>query len=138
MNLDGKRCLNVTLWVLIVLAALNLLLTLSLSALVGGILILVMVLGIRRGDYPLAKGLRIFLYLYSAVNLLVLGASLFTDVEAQPSALIWLGLYTLGLLLSAGRLSTKRVREYLITAPQPEKKEKKRKIQFFHGGWRDL
>jgi hypothetical protein len=136
MNTDGKRWLNGTLWALIVLAAGNLLLTLSLSALVGGILILVMVLGIRRGDYPLAKALRVFLYLYSAVNLLVLGAALVAGAGTRPSALIWLGLYTVGLLVAAGLLGTSRVRDYLKTAPQPEKKEKK--IHFFHGGWRDL
>jgi hypothetical protein len=136
MNTDGKRWLNGTLWALIVLAAGNLLLTLSLSALVGGILILVMVLGIRRGDYPLAKALRVFLYLYSAVNLLVLGAALVAGAGTRPSALIWLGLYTVGLLVAAGLLGTSRVRDYLKIAPQPEKKEKK--IHFFHGGWRDL
>jgi hypothetical protein len=136
MNADGKRCLNVTLWALIVLAAVNLLLTLSLSALVGGILIVVMVLGIRRGDYPLAKALRVFLYLYSAVNLLVLGAALIAGAGTRPSALIWLGLYTACLLVAAGLLGTNKVREYLKVAPQPEKKEKK--IHFFHGGWRDL
>ena len=131
----GKRRLQITLAVLTAVTLLNLLLTASLVGLLCCTLILVMVWGIRRGDYPLAKALSVFLYLYAAVNFAVLAITILFGTP-NFSALIWLGLYSAGLMLLASVLQSAPVREYLKTAQPPEKKEKK--IHFFHGGWRDL
>ena len=133
---DGKKLLRILLLALTVLTLLNLLFTASLVGLICCIVILVMVWGIRRGDYPLTKALSVFLYLYAAVNFVVLAITLLTGAAARVSALIWLGLYSAGLLLLGGLLQTETVRNYLKTAKPPE--EKKKRIHFFHGGWRDL
>lgn len=133
---DGKKLLRILLLALTVLTLLNLLLTASLVGLICCIVILVMVWGIRRGDYPLAKALSVFLYLYAAVNFVVLAVTLFSGAPARASSLIWLGLYSAGLMLLGGLLQTEPIRTYCKTAQPPE--EKKRKIHFFHGGWRDL
>ena len=129
---DGKKLLRILLLSLTVLTLLNLLFTASLVGLICCIVILVMVWGIRRGDYPLTKALSVFLYLYAAVNFVVLAVTLLSGA----AALIWLGLYSAGLLLLGGLLQTEAVRDYLKTAKPPE--EKKKRIHFFHGGWRDL
>lgn len=114
----------------------NLLFTGSIAGLIGGILILVMVWGIRRGDYPLTRGLSVFLLLYAALNFVVLLLTLLSGVQARVSALIWLALYSAALVVLALLLRNQSLQAYLKTAPQPEQKEKK--IHFFHGGWRDL
>ncbi len=132
----GQRQLSVLLWVLAVLTVCNLLLSASLAGLLGGIVILVMIWGIRRGDYPLTKALRIFLLIYGAVNLLVLAITAASGAEARPSALIWLGIYSLALIVLSGLLHRKAVRDYLHEAQPPE--QRKKRIHFFHGGWRDL
>ena len=133
---DGKKLLRIFLLALTVLTLLNLLFTASLVGLICCIVILVMVWGIRRGDYPLTKALSVFLYLYAAVNFVVLAVTLLSDTPARTSALIWLGLYSAGLMLLGGLLQTETIRDYLKTARPPE--EKKKRIHFFHGGWRDL
>lgn len=121
---------------LTVLSLCNLLLTASMVGLVGTILILVMVWGIRRGDYPLTRGLAIFLFLYGGSNLVVCLITLLSGAQARISALIWLAIYSLLLILIGVLLLGKKLQAYLKTAPQP--KEKEHKINFFHGGWRDL
>lgn len=121
---------------LTVLSLCNLLLTASMVGLVGTILILVMVWGIRRGDYPLTRGLAIFLFLYGGSNLVVCLVTLLSGAQARISALIWLAIYSLLLILIGVLLLGKKLQAYLKTAPQPEEKE--HKINFFHGGWRDL
>lgn len=131
-----QRLLRRILLALTLLTLLNLLLTGSIAGLIGGILILVMVWGIRRGDYPLTRGLSIFLFLYAALNFAVLVLTLVSGVQARVSALIWLGLYSAALVVLGLLLRNKALQSYLKTAPQPEEKEKK--IHFFHGGWRDL
>lgn len=131
----GKRRLQITLAVLTAVTLLNLLLTASLVGLLCCIVILVMVWGIRRGDYPLAKALSVFLFLYAAVNFAVFAITILFG-SPNISALIWLGLYSAALMLLASVLQSTPVREYLKTAQPPE--EKKKKIHFFHGGWRDL
>lgn len=133
---DGKKLLRIGLLVLTSLTLLNLLLTASLVGLICCIVILVMAWGIRRGDYPLTKALSVFLYLYATVNFVVLAVTLLTGAAARISALIWLGLYSAGLLLLGGLLQTEAIRDYLKTAEPPD--EKRRKIHFFRGGWRDL
>ncbi len=130
------RALRRILLALTVLTCINLLFTASMVGLLGGILILVMVWGIRRGDYPLTKALSIFLFLYGGINLAVLLVTLCTGADARISALVWLGLYSCLLLILGALLRRKPLQEYLKNAPQPEEKEKK--ITFFRGGWRDL
>ena len=122
--------------VLTVLTVLNLVLTASIVGLIGAVVLLVMVWGIRRGDYPLTKGLSIFLFIYGAVNLIVLLGTLLTGAQARTSALIWLGIYSVGLIVIGALLRSKGLQQDLKTAPQPQEKEKR--IHFFHGGWRDL
>lgn len=131
----GKRRLQITLAALTAVTLLNLLLTASLVGLLCCALILVMVWGIRRGDYPLVTALSVFLFLYAAVNFAVLAITILFGTP-NFSALIWLGLYSAALMLLASVLQSTPVREYLKTARPPE--EKKKKIHFFHGGWRDL
>lgn len=131
-----KRLFRGVLWAISLLTLLNLLLTASLVGLIGGILILVMVWGIRRGDYPLSRALGIFLFLYAGVNLVVLCTVVFSGAAAHVSALIWLGLYSLSLILLGLLLRGKTVQTYLKTAQPPKGKEQK--IHFFRGGWRDL
>lgn len=121
---------------LTLLTLVNLLFTGSIAGLIGGILILVMGWGIRRGDYPLTRGLSVFLLLYAALNFVVLLLTLVSGAQARVSALIWLALYSVALVVLALLLRNKALQAYLKTAPQPEPKEKK--IHFFHGGWRDL
>ena len=132
----GRRLLRWILLTLTLLCLLNLLLTASLAGLIGGIITLVMVWGIHKGDYGLRKGLAVFLSLYSVLNALVLVLSALFSSSARPLALVWLGIYTLGLILCAIGLCRPELRSWLEVAPQPTEKEKK--IHFFHGGWRDL
>lgn len=133
---DGKKLLRISLLALTVLTLVNLLFTASPVGLICCIIILVMIWGIRRGDYPLAKALTVFLYLYAAVNFVVLAVTLLSGVSARTSALIWLGLYSAGLLGLGVVLQTGAVRDYLKTAEPP--KTTKKRIHFFRGGWRDL
>lgn len=121
---------------LFILSLCNLLLTASIVGLVGTILILVMVWGIRRGDYPLTKGLAVFLFLYGGSNLVVCLITILSGAEFRASALIWLAVYSALLIAVGVLLLGKKLQAYLKTAPQPEEKE--HKINFFHGGWRDL
>ncbi len=132
----GRRLLRNILIVLTVLTVLHLLLTASMASLIGGIVILIMVWGIRKGDYGLRKALAVFLVVYAATNLIVLLLSAVFSSSARTLSLVWLGLYSLGLLLCAYFLCRPSVRAWLEVAPQP--KEKAKKIHFFHGGWRDL
>lgn len=121
---------------LTILSLCNLLLTASAVGLVGTILILVMVWGIRKGDYPLTKGLAVFLFLYGGSNLVVCLITAVSGAQVRVSALIWLAVYSLLLLVMGVLLLSKKLKAYLKTAPQPQEKE--HKIQFFKGGWRDL
>jgi hypothetical protein len=135
-KLDGEKRLKGSLMLLTILTICNLLLTASVVSLVGGIVILVMVWGIRKGDYPLTKALAVVLFLVGSGNLAVmvfLGAA---GSGARISALVWLGIYSLCLIVLGILLRSRPVQDYLKIAPQPEEKEKK--IHFFHGGWRDL
>lgn len=132
----GKRRLHMTLAALTVITLFNLLLTASVVGLLCCIVILVMVWGIRRGDYPLSTALFVFLYLYGTVNLVVLGVTLLSGAAASVSSLVWLALYSAGIFILGGLLRSRAVREYLKTARPPAEKEKK--IHFFRGGWRDL
>ena len=136
MQAAGRRLLRKLLIALAVLTVLHLLLTASLASLIGGIVILVMVWGIHTGDYGLRKALVVFLVLYGVTNLIVLGISAFFSSSARALSLLWLGLYSLGLLLCAYLLCRPSIHAWLEVAPQPQAKEKK--IHFFHGGWRDL
>ena len=132
---EHRRFLGLLL-ALTVLTLFNLLFTASMAGLLGGILILVMVCGIKKGDYPLTKGLSIFLFVYAAINLVVFFITVISGAEARTSALVWLFVYSVLLVVFGILLRNKKLQEYLKTAPQPEEKEKK--ISFFHGGWRDL
>ena len=114
----------------------GLLVTASLAGLIGGIVILIMAWGIRKGDYGLRKALIVFLLLYAAVNLVVLILSALFSSTARVLSLIWLGVYSLCLVVCALLLRRPEIRAWLKVAPQPTEKEKK--IHFFHGGWRDL
>lgn len=132
----GRKLLRSVLLALTVITLLNLLLTASLAGLIGGIVILIMVWGIRKGDYGLQKALIVFLLLYAAVNLVVLILSALFSSTARVLSLIWLGVYSLCLVVCALLLRRPEIRAWLEVAPQPTEKEKK--IHFFHGGWRDL
>lgn len=131
-----QRLLAGILLALTLLTVINLLLTASIAGLLGCILILVMVWGIKKGDYPLTKGLSIFLFAYAGVNFAVFFVTLLAGAEVRVSALIWLGLYSAALIFLGVLLRGRALQNYLKTAPQPEEKEKK--ITFFRGGWRDL
>lgn len=133
---DGRKLLRGALLALALLTLLHLLLSASLVSLIGGIITLVMVWGIRKGDYPLTKALAVFLFLYAAVNFAVLLTVLLSGAQARASAMIWLGFYSAALAVLGGIVRSKPVQTYLKTAAPPE--EKKKKIHFFHGGWRDL
>ena len=132
----GHQLLRGLLVTLTVLTLLNLLFTASQAGLIGGIVILIMVWGIRKGDYGLRKALIVFLLLYAAVNLVVLILSALFSSTARVLSLIWLGVYSLCLVVCALLLRRPEIRAWLEVAPQPTEKEKK--IHFFHGGWRDL
>ena len=132
----GRQLLRALFVALTVLTLLNLLFTASLAGLIGGIVILIMVWGIRKGDYGLRKALIVFLLLYAAVNLVVLILSALFSTTARVLSLIWLGAYSLCLVVCALLLRRPEIRAWLEVAPQPTEKEKK--IHFFHGGWRDL
>ena len=132
----GRRLLRSIFIALTILTVLHLLLTASLASLVGGGIVLIMVWGIRKGDYGLRKALVVFLLIYAVTNLIVLCLSAVFSSSAHALSLLWLGLYSLGLLVCAYLLCRPSVRAWLEVAPQP--KEKARKIHFFHGGWRDL
>ena len=132
----GRKLLRSVLLALTVITLLNLLFTTSLAGLIGGIVTLIMVWGIRKGDYGLRKALLVFLLLYAAVNLVVLILSALFSSTARVLSLICLGVYSLCLVVCALLLRRPEVRAWLEVAPQPTEKEKK--IHFFHGGWRDL
>ena len=132
----GRQLLRGILIALTVLTLLNLLFTASLAGLIGGIVILIMVWGIRKGDYGLRNALVVFLMLYAVVNFVVLILSALFSSTARVLSLIWLGVYSLCLIVCALLLRRPEVRAWLEVAPQPTEKEKK--IHFFHGGWRDL
>mgnify|MGYP004629864941 FL=1 len=132
----GRQLLRGLFVALTVLTLLNLLFTASLAGLIGGIVILIMVWGIRKGDYGLRKALIVFLLLYATVNLVVLILSALFSSTARVLSLIWLGAYSLCLVVCALLLRRPEIRAWLEVAPQPTEKEKK--IHFFHGGWRDL
>ncbi len=136
LQTKGRQILWGILIALTVLTLLNLLFTASLAGLIGGIVILIMIWGIRKGDYGLQKALVVFLLLYAAVNLVVLILSALFSSTARILSLIWLGIYTLCLVSCALLLRRPEVRAWLDVAPQPAEKDKK--IHFFHGGWRDL
>ena len=121
---------------LTVLTVLNLVLTASMVGFLGAIILLVMVWGIRRGDYPLTKGLSIFLFVYAGIHIVVLLVTLLSAAQARTSALIWLSVYSVGLIVIGVLLRSRDLQRDLKTAPQPQEKEKR--IRFFHGGWRDL
>ena len=121
---------------LTVLTVLNLVLTASMVGFLGAIILLVTVWGIRRGDYPLTKGLSIFLFVYAGINIVVLLVTLLSGAQARTSALIWLSVYSVGLIVIGVLLRSRDLQRDLKTAPQPQEKEKR--IRFFHGGWRDL
>ena len=131
-----QKQLNRLLLTLTILTLLNLLLTASIVGLIAGVIILVMVWGIRRGDYPLATALAVFVCLYGIINLVVLGVVIFSGTEAPVSSLIWLGLYSVSLIALGIFLRARSLREYLKTAKPPE--EKIKRFHFFRGGWRDL
>ncbi len=132
----GQLLFRRTLLWLTVFTLLNLLLSGSVVSLVGAIVILVMVWGIRRGDYPLTKALGIVLYVLGAVNLSVLALVIGSGTAARISSLIWLGLYSLSLIAIGTILRSHQLQDFLRTTAPPKEKEKK--IHFFHGGWRDL
>ena len=86
----GRQLLRGLFVALTVLTLLNLLFTASLAGLIGGIVILIMVWGIRKGDYGLRKALIVFLLLYAAVNLVVLILSaLFSSTARVLSCLLY-------------------------------------------------
>lgn len=130
------RRLHIILLILTLLTLIHLFLTASVIGLIGSILILVMVWGIRKGDYPLTRGLAVFLFLYGGSNLIVLLLALFFGAQVRLSAGIWMSIYSLGIILLGILLRDKAMQAYLKTAPTPQEKEKK--ITFFRGGWRDL
>lgn len=132
----GRIQLRHTLLLLTILTLLHLIFSASIAGCIGSLLILVMVWGVKRGDYPLIRGLRIFLLLYAALNIMVLAAALISGAETRLTALLWLGLYSAALILIGALLHRKSILDYLKKAPPPEAREKK--IHFFHGGWRDL
>ena len=136
LQAKGRQLLRSLLATLTALTLLNLLFTASLAGLIGGIVTLIMVRGIRKGDYGLRKALVVFLLLYAAVNLTVLLLSALFSTTARVLSLVWLGVYSLCLVVCALLLRRPEVRAWLEVAPQPTEKEKK--IHFFHGGWRDL
>lgn len=132
----GQPLFRYTLLCLGGLTLLNLLFSGSVVSFIGALVILIMVWGIHRGDYPLTRALGILLYVYAAVNLAVMALVLGSGASARISSLIWLGLYSLSLIAMGTILRSSAVQGFLQNATPPE--EKKRKIHFFHGGWRDL
>lgn len=135
-NSREMRLLRTILLVLTILTVINLILTASIVGLIGCILIFIMVWGIRRGNYPLTRGLSIFLFLYAGINLLVLLLALCFGGTIRLSAGIWLTVYSLSLIPLGILLRKPALQQYLKNAPKPVEKEKK--ITFFRGGWRDL
>ncbi len=132
----GQPLFRYTLLCLSGLTLLNLLLSGSVVSFIGAVVILIMVWGIRRGDYPLTRALGILLYVYAVVNLAVVALVLGSGASTHISSLIWLGIYSLSLIAMGTILRRSSVQGFLQTAAPPEEKEKK--IHFFHGGWRDL
>lgn len=135
-QLAGQRLLQRILLALTILTIVNLLFSASIAGLIGGVITLVMVFGLRNGDWPLRKGLSFFLYLYAAVNLAVLLLTAFFSATAQVLSLIWLGVYSLSLLLCGILLRKPEIGCWIEVAPTTKNKEKK--FHFLHGGWRDL
>ena len=131
-----QRKLQVILISLTILTLANLLMTSSIVGLLAAIIILIMAHGIHKGNWFLTGSLSILLLVYAGLNFLVLLATASFGVAANLSALIWLGIYSALLILLGCLLRGRALKEYLKTAPQPE--EKKKKITFFKGGWRDL
>lgn len=132
----GQLLFRCTLLCLSLLTLLNLLLSGSVVSLVGAIVILIVVWGIRRGDYPLTPALGILLYVYAVVNLAVLALVFGSGASAHLSSLIWLGIYSLSLIAMGTILRSPLVQGFLQAAAPPE--EKKKRLHLFHGGWRDL
>lgn len=130
------RQLQIMLLILTLLTIFHLFMTGSMVGLIGAILILIMVWGIRKGDYPLTRGLSVFLFLYGGSNLLVLFLALVFGGTVSVSAGLWLAIYSLAIIALGIGLRSRPLQTYLKSAPQPQEKEKK--ITFFRGGWRDL
>ncbi len=131
-----ERKLNRILLILTVLTVLNIFLTASIVGLLVGIVILIMIGGIRKGSWFLTNSLSLLLLGYAGINFVVLILAVGLGGSARISSLLWLGIYSLLLIPPGVLLRSKSLQEYLKTAPQPEGKEKK--ITFFKGGWRDL
>ena len=132
---EGRKLSRILL-VLTVLTVLNICLTASIVGLLAGIVILIMIGGIRKGSWFLTKSLSPLLLGYAGINFVVLILTAALGGSARISSLIWLGIYSGLLILFGVLLRSKALQEYLKTAPPPEEKEKK--ITFFKGGWRDL
>lgn len=130
------RQLQIILLILTLLTIFHLFMTGSMVGLIGAILILIMVWGIRKGDYPLTRGLSVFLFLYGGSNLLVLFLALIFGGTVSVSAGLWLAIYSIAIITLGIGLRSRPLQTYLKSAPQPQEKEKK--ITFFRGGWRDL
>ena len=130
------RRLRVLLAAASLLTVLNLLLTASIISVICGLLILVMSWGVYRGDHPLSKGLGWFLTLYGGVNLIVLCVIVFYGTQARRSALVWMGCYSVAVLVLGCLLRSKHFQENLKSTPPPQNKTSR--FHFFHGGWRDL
>lgn len=121
------------------LSLINLLFTASIISLIGSVLILILVLAIKKGEYELRGPLSVLLFLHAGVNVIGLvtaAIALITDAQISLIAALWLLVHTAALLVFAFLLRSEALKAYLAEAPRPEKKEKK--ITFFHGGWRDL
>jgi len=131
-----ERKLNRILLILTVLTVLNIFLTASIVGLLVGIVILIMIGGIRKGSWFLTNSLSLLLLGYAGINFVVLILAVGLGGSARISSLIWLGIYSGLLILFGVLLRSKALQEYLKTAAPPEEKEKK--ITFFKGGWRDL
>ncbi len=133
---NPKRLYQILLWASAILALVNLIFSVSVVALVGGIVIWIMVWGIHRGDYPLSKAMGIFFYIYAVINLIVLALVLWAGAEARVSAMIWLAVFSILLIVLGVCVRSHVIQDYLKDAEPPP--EKQHRIHFFHGGWRDL
>ena len=131
-----QKYLSLVLALLTAAVCANLLFTASLVGFLAAVVILVMIWGIRRGDWPLTRGLSWVLFLYAGINVVVLLLTVSFSFGLNLSAVIWLGIYSGLLILFGCLLRKKSLLAYLKNAPQPEQKQNK--ITFFKGGWRDL
>lgn len=135
----GKKLFRRILLGLTCLSLINLLFTASMISLVGSIVILLMVLAMKKGEYELRAPLSVVLFLHAGVNLIGLitaAIAFLTDTQISLIAALWLFIHTIALFLFGLLLHRKDLITYLQNAPKPEKKAKK--ITFFRGGWRDL